>query len=218
MTIANFILKEQSALVFSDTAMCDLNGNPIGRTTKINVLPHIGAAWVTRGTVAIDNDIYEHMNTFAYTFDAALERLPGKLAESCSIHRANVTVRGFGLVADEVIRGDCWFAGYSGGRYRLFNFCSDDDFEPHEHGPGVYLNPSVAVDMPKSLTLEQAIRVADTQREMMRADASEKGSDWGLGIGGELHAVELSPDGIRMKTVHRWREDAKAIINARVKV
>jgi hypothetical protein len=216
MTLANFVLEDRRVVAFSDTALYTTGGDLAGRTTKLHLLPHLPAVFVVRGNTAMAVAARSALELHAADFDQALEILPDALRSAYGDSIERLTAQGFGAVAHETMRANIWLSGWSVKRKRmlLFDYASPDGFTPNEHEPGVYLNPPLLGDCPPTITLDQSIQIANSQRDMMKRQADLDGM--ALSIGGDLHAVEMTPDSMKVRTVYRWPDAVPALASEQV--
>ncbi|EKE75525.1 hypothetical protein P24_09901 [Oceanibaculum indicum P24] len=179
----------------------------MGRHSKLEVLSHLHCGFIFRGLAGIHYAAYSFLQGGEVrTFESAIELLPGVLCESARHFSQRINELGV-ADADRPELGEMLIAGRSSDRTRIQAFrlsYNINDFMPVELERGVHLAPSpgAAVPLPKSMTIEQAIRAACAQRKMMAAQAIECGG--GVGIGGHLQAMEITPDIIRIKTIHEF--------------
>lgn len=212
MTLANFMLEPRRVLAFSDTlATVTSPGRRIThrRTSKLDIVPHLHAVAIGRGSSFLADMARMDMDSFCSTFDEAVNKLP-ELLRVQRRHRAE-----FYSAQDrapelykELVRLHYFIAGWSPARdrMRLVAFRSEQDFAPVEALPGIHLEPAAGnATLPPTATLDQMVAVASAQRREMQQQRSAVGG--GLSIGGELHVVEILPSRIGFRIVHRWPGD-----------
>ncbi|MCH2393217.1 hypothetical protein [Oceanibaculum sp.] len=214
MTICNVMLTGAGAVLFADTALCDREGNIIGHTSKLEALPHLHAGFAMRGLHGLHTDARRYLQAGGCgSFRDALAGLPDVLADSSHALAALLASHGDQGAAGGFPDGELTLAGLdpATGRVRAVRYASANGFEPEELAEGVYLAPPPAegVTMPRTMTIEQAIGVAQAQRAMMAENAREAGG--GVGIGGLLQAMEITAEAIRLRTIHRFEEAAHVI-------
>lgn len=211
MTIINSMLTDAAVVIFTDTRRIvstrDQPRTPAGFVSKIMVQPHLQAAFATTGRHAIARDLHEALQLSGVgSFDEAADALPEMLAASHARLYARLEASGF-ADPDEAAQTVVFFGGFSRRRQRprLVRYAADSEFAPVELLPGVYAQPAGTEPIPvKAATLAQMIATADVQRRILIRDAAKAGNPEGYGVGGELIATEITADGIRIKTVHRW--------------
>lgn len=214
MTLANILLRPDRAVLFTDTRVCDYRANPVGVHSKVTILPHAHLVTASRGPVRTHEAADWKLNDSDLGItdvDAAERVLPAFLAERLAEHRAGYA-KFFGIT-DEEARKACrmhfWTVGRSEatGKIRAVRFRSEAGFAPEELAPGLYLNPPLEVDLPaESMDLARMLRVIEMQKSVMEASKLLAADGTGSGIGGEVIAVEIDSDGMKIRTVHRFND------------
>lgn len=203
MTLLNIYTTGNRALLVTDTAMT-LGDGPPRYGTKFDLLPHLHGVLAARGRTLMHRTALDALNLLLLARNVAEvpEVLPDHLRTWEKIHVDNMRDEGSEPGPMETI---IWFAGFDfhAARCRVFSFYSEEGYEAVERGPGLHLNPDFGQELPQTVTLDQMVKVAKLQRQLMQAQNKLPGHERLFpDIGGELWGLEVADSGFTCRKLY----------------
>lgn len=182
---------------------------PAGFYDKVHQIPHLNAVIFARGQLWIAAWAAVHLamgganslENAALSLPAALREITQKYAEIYGI--SDIANRG---VAEVV------FAGWSKAdrRMKIWGFNNYEDYVQQEDG-GRFYGFLTMPQLPEQMRRSSSTRPVDDQLvDAMKAErvyfATNSELMGGATIGGEVKAVEIRPEGISTRTLHRFED------------
>jgi hypothetical protein len=190
VTALIFSLAPEQAIVAMDTLVTNPEGTPIGYTSKVFPLMHLGGAMCVTGLSNLALDWLTTLHRFVardikQLDDFATPEIQKLWARYSSQVSTTSTVYHFGFSHEEE-------------RYVGFAYRSTNDFQSERLNYAMGIKPPIA--NPAIASLEDFVLTMRRQRES--EEAKESGGR--LYVGGEIQLVILENQGIRLETVYRF--------------
>lgn len=199
MTALDFILKPEQILIAMDSlAIDEQTKKPAKFTSKIFYIPHLHGAICGTGDfdVILDWHAFIMKNVIAHTIRLLDKIAPAELSR---IHKGlerntTATIYHFGYIEQEKI-----FEGYvyrSTNQYQSEKLSIGIGIKPY----GEEVQQSIESHSKFSSEDDLIIRIMNEQRRLdNKATIDER-----VGIGGEVHVLQLNASGALMYICHRW--------------
>ncbi len=220
MTAFAIDFQPQRLTIASDTlayAVGEGFTRPLGFIDKVLPVTRLNAVIFNRGQfqICVQAQAYLALAVDLKSLEEAAQALPAALRQITAAYAAQI---GLDDACSHLV-AEISFAGWSetDQRMKVWQFVNTEDFAPHEYGPAQY-GLMTAPALPRGdwpamagLSLErQLTELMKAERRLYEANPELVGHAI---IGGEVRSLELTPEGMRTQTLHRF-EDFEEIRHA----